>query len=182
MRSSCPVQRFLAFGTSASFLGQRMAPHRILLGRVGGVLIIVFGVFMLGIWRPFALQRDYRALLGRASQSGPLLLGVAFEFGWSPCIGPILGSILTLTAASQRLGTGVALLAVYSVGLAIPFMLLALFWQRLNMRAFSKYTHLLEWAGGVLLITVGTLMVSREFTRLAGIALQLMPSWLQGRI
>ncbi len=75
---------------------------------------------MLGIWRPFALQRDYRTLLGTFGQSGPLLLGAAFGFGWSPCIGPILGSILTLAAASQSLGTGVALLAAYSVGLA-PF-------------------------------------------------------------
>jgi len=173
---------FVALGASASFLGQWLAPHKILLGRLGGVLIIVFGVFMLGIWRPFAMQRDYRALLGRAGRSGPLLLGVAFGFGWSPCIGPILGSILTLAAASQSLGTGVALLAVYSVGLAIPFMLLAFFWQRLNTRALSRYTHLLERAGGALLVTVGVLMVTGEFTRLAGIALQLMPNWLQGRI
>ena len=173
---------FLALGASASFLGQWLAPHKILLGRLGGALIIVFGIFMLGIWRPFAMQRDYRTLLGRFGRSGPLLLGVAFGFGWSPCIGPILGSILTLAAASQSLGTGVSLLAVYSVGLAIPFMLLALFWQRLNTSALSEYTHVLERAGGALLITVGLLMVSGEFTRLSGIALQLMPGWLQGRI
>jgi len=111
---------FLVLGASASFLGQWLVPRKILLGRVGGLLIIIFGVFMLGIWRPFALQRDYRTLLGTFGQSGPLLLGAAFGFGWSPCIGPILGSILTLAAASQSLGTGVALLAAYSVGLA-PF-------------------------------------------------------------
>jgi len=173
---------FLAFGASASFLGQWLAPHKILLGRLGGLLIVVFGVFMLGVWRPFAMQRDYRSLLGRFGKSGPLLLGVAFGFGWSPCIGPILGSILTLAATSQSLGTGVALLALYSVGLAVPFLLLALFWQRLNMRALAQYTHLLERAGGGLLVLVGLLMATGEFTRLAGIALQLMPAWLQGRL
>lgn len=173
---------FLALGATASYLGGLLAPHKLLLGRVGGVLIVAFGLFMLGLPRPRALMRDYRGGLTSAGSSGPFALGVAFGFGWSPCIGPVLGSILALAASSQRLSVGVSLLLAYALGLAVPFVLIALFWQRLNLRGLSRYAPVAERAGGVMLLAVGALMMTGQFTRLAGVALQLMPSWLQGRL
>ncbi|PTA66761.1 cytochrome c biogenesis CcdA family protein [Deinococcus arcticus] len=173
---------FLALGASASYLGAWLAPHKILLGRLGGVMMVIFGLFMLGLIRPQFLMRDYRRGLGPGRASGPLALGVAFGFGWSPCIGPVLGSVLALAASSTSLPTGVALLGAYSLGLAVPFMLIALLWQRVNLRALNRHSVAMERLGGVVLVMMGVLMVTGQFTRLASFALQVMPTWLQGRL
>lgn len=173
---------FLALGATASTLGAILAPHKIVLGRAGGVLMIVFGLFMLGLHRPRLLERDYRNGLAPGKASGPLILGVAFGFGWSPCIGPILGSVLALAASSANLSTGVSLLGAYSLGLAVPFVLIALLWQRMNLRVLQRYSVHVERVGGLILVATGLLMVTDQFTRLASLTLQLMPSWLQGRL
>ncbi|MBZ9715696.1 cytochrome c biogenesis CcdA family protein [Deinococcus multiflagellatus] len=173
---------FLALGATASTLGAYLAPHKIVLGRAGGVVMIVFGLFMLGLVRLPLLERDYRSGLAPGKTSGPLILGVAFGFGWSPCIGPVLGSVLGLAASSASLSTGVTLLGAYSLGLAVPFILIALLWQRVNLRALQRYSVGVERVGGVILVATGFLMVSDQFTRLASLTLQLMPSWLQGRL
>ncbi len=173
---------FLALGATASSLGAWLAPHKVLLGRLGGVMMVVFGLFMLGLIRPQFLMRDYRSGLGPGRASGPLALGMAFGFGWSPCIGPVLGSVLALAASSSNLPTGVALLGAYSLGLAVPFVLIAVLWQRINLRALNRHSVTLERLGGVVLMTMGMLMVTGQFTRLASLAIQVMPAWLQGRL
>lgn len=168
---------FIALGATASTLGAVLAPHKILLGQVAGVLIIFFGLVMLGAVRPLLLMRDTRALAD-AGGYGPVALGAAFAFGWSPCLGPTLGSILGLAASSASLSSGVGLLAAYTLGLAAPFLLAALLWHRLNLRRLNRYAGIFEKVGGAILVAVGVLMVSGQFTRLATFFSQVMPAWL----
>lgn len=169
---------FIALGATASALGSVLAPHKILLGRVAGVLIVFFGLSMLGLFRLRVMMRDTRGLAS-ADKYGPVALGAAFAFGWSPCLGPVLGSILGLAASSASLGSGVGLLSVYTLGLAVPFLLAALLWERLGLRRLNRYTPVFEKIGGGVLVLVGVLMASGEFTRLAGYAYAILPGWLQ---
>lgn len=169
---------FIALGATASALGAVLAPHKILLGRIAGVLIVFFGLSMLGLFRMKVMMRDTRGLAS-ADKYGPVALGAAFAFGWSPCLGPVLGSILGLAASSASLGSGVGLLAVYTLGLAVPFLLAALLWERLGLRRLNRFAPVFEKIGGGVLVIVGLLMASGEFTRLAGYAYAILPSWLQ---
>ncbi|WP_424949915.1 cytochrome c biogenesis CcdA family protein [Deinococcus sp.] len=169
---------FIALGATASALGSLLAPHKILLGRVAGVLIVFFGLSMLGLFRLPFMMRDTRGLAS-ADRYGPIALGAAFAFGWSPCLGPVLGSILGLAASSASLGSGVGLLAVYTLGLAVPFLLAAVLWERLGLRRLNRFTGTFEKIGGAVLVLVGVLMVSGEFTRLAGYAFNILPGWLR---
>ncbi|WP_102125127.1 cytochrome c biogenesis CcdA family protein [Deinococcus planocerae] len=169
---------FIALGATASSLGALLAPHKILLGRVAAALIIFFGLVMLGVIRLPVLMRDTRALAG-AGGYGPVALGAAFAFGWSPCLGPALGSILGLAASSASLSTGVGLLAAYTLGLAVPFLLAALLWDRLNLRRLNRYAGVFEKVGGVVLVLVGVLMLTGQFTRLATFFYEVMPAWLR---
>ena len=169
---------FIALGATASALGSLLAPHKILLGRIAGVLIVFFGLSMLGLFRLRVMMRDTRGLAS-ADKYGPVALGAAFAFGWSPCLGPVLGSILGLAASSASLGSGVGLLSVYTLGLAVPFLLAALLWERLGLRRLNRFAPVFEKVGGGVLVLVGLLMASGEFTRLAGYAYAVLPSWLQ---
>lgn len=169
---------FIALGATASSLGALLAPHKILLGRLAGVLIIFFGLVMLGAVRLPFLMRDTRALAD-AGGYGPVALGAAFAFGWSPCLGPALGSILGLAASSASLATGVGLLAVYTLGLAVPFLLAALLWHRVNLRRLNRYAGMFERVGGAVLVAVGLLMMTGQFTRLASFFYEVMPAWLR---
>ncbi|WP_019585758.1 cytochrome c biogenesis CcdA family protein [Deinococcus apachensis] len=168
---------FIALGATASSLGAVLAPHKILLGQVAGLLIVLFGLVMLGVIRLPFLMRDTRAL-ANAGGYGPVALGAAFAFGWSPCLGPTLGSILGLAASSANLSTGVGLLAIYTLGLAVPFLLAALLWDRLNLRRLNRYAGVFEKVGGAVLVLVGLLMVTGQFTRLASFFSEIMPVWL----
>src|SRR6266700_7842293 len=120
---------FVILGASATALGQLLISYRYELNLLGGAVVIGFGLFTLGLLRPSWLQRELRpdtaATGGRPG--GAYLLGMAFAFGWSPCIGPILGTVLTVGAASATVGKGVALLAAYSLGLGVPFVAAAAF-------------------------------------------------------
>lgn len=169
---------FIALGATASSLGAVLAPHKILLGRAAAVLIVFFGLVMLGVIRLPLLMRDTRALAG-AGGYGPVALGAAFAFGWSPCLGPALGSILGLAASSASLGTGVSLLGAYTLGLAVPFLLAALLWDRLNLRRLNRYAGVFERVGGAVLVAVGVLMLTGQFTRLATFFYEVMPAWLR---
>lgn len=169
---------FMALGATASTLGAVLAPHKILLGQIAAVLIVFFGLVMLGVIHLPFLMRDTRQLAD-AGGYGPVALGAAFAFGWSPCLGPALGSILGLAASSASLGTGVGLLAAYTVGLAIPFLLAALLWNRFNLRRLNKYAGIFEKAGGAILVIVGIMMLTGQFTRLATFFYQVMPEWLK---
>lgn len=169
---------FIALGATASSVGALLAPQKVLLGQISGALIVFFGLVMLGVVRFPWLMRDTRALAD-AGGYGPVTLGAAFAFGWSPCLGPALGSILGLAASSASLGQGVTLLAVYTLGLAVPFLLAALVWDRWNLRRLNRFAGVFEKVGGVVLIAVGTLMLTGQFTRLAAFFLEVTPEWLK---
>ncbi|MVN85516.1 cytochrome c biogenesis protein CcdA [Deinococcus sp. HMF7620] len=169
---------FIALGATASSLGALIAPHKALLGQLSALLILFFGLVMLGAVRLPLLMRDTRAL-ANAGGYGPVALGAAFAFGWSPCLGPTLGSVLGLAASSASLGSGVGLLAAYTLGLSVPFLLAALLWHRVNLRRMNRYAGIFERVGGALLVAMGLLMLSGQFTRLATFFYSVMPEWLR---
>ncbi len=179
---------FVAMGASASALGSVLREHRSVLMIVGGVLVIAFGLVMLGVIRLPFLYRDTRRPLGADANPqtpwGAVALGSAFAFAWTPCIGPVLGAILTIAGASGTLSTGVGLLAVYSLGLAVPFMLAAFAFEPfLRMsRSIRSYLPWFERAAGGLLVIVGIMMVTGTFTALNNLLLRLTPEWLFQRI
>lgn len=177
---------FLLMGASATYVGQLLRSHQELIARIGGVVIIFFGVYLLGVIPLQALSRERRFQFQRkpVGYAGTVAVGVAFGAGWVPCIGPILGAILTLAATRANVAEGVGLLGVYSAGLAIPFVLSAvaltafLAW----FQRFRRYLRYVEWAAGILLILVGLLLVSGKFTLLAGWLAKFTPEFLLERI
>jgi len=160
---------FIFFGTLAGILGQALVPFQIWLPRVGGVFVIIFGLFMLGVFKlPFLnterrIQAPKWLVIGRPSSS--LVIGGTFALGWTPCIGPILGSILLLAGSSQTAVEGTVLLAVFSLGLAIPFVLLALLYSKATVY-IEKISRHLRWVsivGGIFLIALGALLMTGNF-------------------
>jgi cytochrome c-type biogenesis protein len=159
---------FISFGASASALGLLLRSYRYEANLVAGTVVIAFGLFMLGLWRfvPW-LQRDLRLQLGLAGGNpyGSFMLGVAFAFGWTPCIGPILGAILAMTALDSTAG-GIGLLSAYSLGLGVPFLLTALFVDR----AANVFVRLrgagaaLQLVGGAVLVALGVAMMTDQLT------------------
>lgn len=167
---------FILLGASATALGRALNYYQVWLQRAGGVLIIAFGLICLGVVKAEWLTRDRRVHLEHKPVGflGSALVGIAFGAGWTPCIGPVLGAILGLAATSADLSRGMLLLAVYSAGLAVPFLLAAVAVERF-LDWFQRFRQYLPWVmrlSGALLILVGLLLLTGEFTRLAG--------WLQG--
>lgn len=162
---------FIAFGASATALGQLLISYRYEMNIVGGIIVIIFGLFMTGIVNLNLLQRDLRihaALPGGRALSA-YLLGLAFAFGWTPCIGPILGAILTVSATSGVIGSGTALLAIYSLGLGVPFLLAALFTDQFlhHAKRFRQHGPLIHRIAGGILILMGVAMVTGYLNRLS---------------
>ena len=172
---------FISFGAGASALGSVLLANKTLLAQIGGGLILVFGAILLVKERIPFLNREYRTDLGNASRFGLVALGAAFAAGWTPCIGPILGTILGIAASSANIGTGVGLLAVYAAGLAVPFLLAALAWDRISagFRRVARWVNLVEKISGVVLIAVGVLLLTDQFTVLNAQLQGLTPAWLQ---
>lgn len=163
---------FILLGASASAAGGLLQEYRIWLARLGGLLLLVFGLHMLGVFRIGALDRIARIDVGPARSFGPFSLfaiGVAFGAGWTPCIGPVLASILTLAAVTASLGQGMALLTVYSAGLAIPFLLATVMLDRFMARRsrFGAWMPWVERISAVLILAIGVLMVTGLFERLS---------------
>lgn len=160
---------FIAFGVLAGIAGQALAPYRIWMARIGGILVILFGLFMLGFFKLPFFQSDKRIpipkwlTLGRPSSS--LFIGGTFALGWTPCVGPILGSVLLLAGTSATAVQGGFLLAVFSLGLAIPFLIIALLFSRATryIDSISKYLKWVSIIGGVFLILLGALLVTDNF-------------------
>jgi cytochrome c-type biogenesis protein len=171
---------FISFGAGASALGSLMRQNKDLLGQIGGALIMIFGVIFLIKDRVPFLNQEYRADLGTASKFGLVALGAAFGAGWTPCIGPILGVILSIAGSSGNLGTGVGLLFIYSLGLAIPFLLAALAWDKIGSRfkAIGRYVGVVEKISGVLLILAGLLLVTGNYAELGRQLQAITPTWL----
>jgi cytochrome c-type biogenesis protein len=163
---------FIAMGASASAIGGWLHDYRDWIARIGGVLLLVMGVHMLGVLRIPALDRIVRpqvnAVGGARRPLGTLAVGMAFGAGWTPCIGPALASILTLAAATASMGQGILLLTIYSLGLAVPFLLGTVLIERLmrHRRGFGPWLPRLERISAVLIIAIGLLMVTGALTRL----------------
>ena len=155
---------FIALGASATALGQLFQSYRSEADLVAGAVIVLFGLHMTGLLKLGLLNRDFRFMPNpsQGTPFGALVLGAAFAFGWTPCIGPILGAILTMSAVSASVGGGVALLSIYSLGLAIPFILVAGFTGALagRVRKLGRIGHSLQIASGGILALVGVAMMT----------------------
>jgi len=163
---------FISLGAIATTLGQMTRQFYPILTRVAGVIIIVFGLHLTGLLKIKALYSDKRLheVKGGSSPWGAFVIGFAFAFGWTPCIGPILATILAFAASEDTVFRGVLLLTVYSLGLAVPFLLTSLGIDRFLSfyGRFRRHLHAVEVGSGVLLIVVGVLIVMRQFTVLSG--------------
>ncbi len=163
---------FIALGASATAVGNFLVAQRTIFNIVAGVVIIIFGLHLTGLVKIPLLYREARVATaaGQRGLTGAFLLGFAFAFGWTPCIGPILAGILALAATRGSVFQGMFLLAIYSAGLAIPFLLTGLgLTQFLKFYGgFRKHLQVVEVASGVLLIAIGTLIAFNRFTLLSG--------------
>ncbi|NOT26549.1 MAG: cytochrome c biogenesis protein CcdA [Acidobacteria bacterium] len=162
---------FVSLGASASFIGQFLMSRLTILGKIAGAIIIVFGLHTMGVFRIEWLYQDKRVQTNRrpAGFFGAMLVGIAFAFGWTPCIGPILAGILAIAAAQDTVGDGVRLLLAYSLGLGVPFFATALAINRFFV-AFAKirrHYHKIEVVSGVLLVLIGVLIFTNRFTIIA---------------
>ena len=177
---------FLALGATATVLGRMLHQHRDWVGRIGGILVIVFGLYLLGVFNIGAFARERRVHIATKPLGyfGTVLVGMAFAAGWTPCIGPILGGVLTYTASSADLNRGLLLLLAYSLGLAVPFLLAALMIERF-IELFQRYRGALVWmtrGSGVLLIGIGLLMITGSMTVLTSWLQQWTPEFLRSRL
>jgi cytochrome c-type biogenesis protein len=163
---------FIMLGAVATTLGQVTRQYYRLLSQIAGVVIIIFGLHLTGIFKIKALYADKRMhqVKGGSSPWGAFVVGFAFAFGWTPCIGPILATILAFAAAEQTVTKGTLLLAIYSLGLAVPFLLTSLGIDRfLKFYArFRRHLHTIEVISGVLLIGIGVLILAHRLTMLSG--------------
>ena len=171
---------FVALGASATALGSALLSYKLQLGVIAGVIVILFGLHLLGLTPLRLMNQEARLHLevGRGRALSALLLGIAFAFGWTPCIGPVLGAILTLSASTADVAKGSLLLAVYSLGLGLPFLLAALFTGTLlaRMRALGRAGRNLQRAAGGLLVAMGVLMVTGQLETLAYWLLETFPA------
>ena len=177
---------FMILGASASFLGQFLRVYEVWIARVGGVIIILLGLHLAGAFRLAPLLRERRIHLHDkpAGYLGTLGVGAAFGAGWTPCIGPVLGAILTYAASQDQFWSGVFLLAVYSAGLAIPFLLSALALDAF-LKAFSRFRRLLpviQVGSGILLVILGVLLLTGSFTILSSFLTRFTPEFILDRI
>jgi cytochrome c-type biogenesis protein len=177
---------FIALGATASLLGALLVRAQVWIARAGGVLVIGFGLYLLGVVRPAFLMRERKLELAHKPLGyvGSAIVGVTFGAAWTPCIGPILGAILTLAAAQASVGRGTALLTAYALGLAIPFLITAVALERF-LAWFQRFRPYLAWVdrvAGALLIALGVLLVTDRFTLLASWLQGLTPGFLRSRL
>jgi len=161
---------FIALGASATGIGQLLVARKQILYKIAGIVIIVFGLHVLGIFKISALYQDKRFHDVQKPRSawGVLLFGLVFAFGWTPCIGPILAGILGIAASQETVMEGVLLLSIYSLGLAVPFLLTSLGLNRFLSfyGRFKRHFRALEIVSGVMVVAIGLLIVTDSLTRL----------------
>ncbi len=153
---------FIAGGATAFALGSAISGHKDILMRLAGEVIILLGLYMIGVLRIGALDREWRFQGGKGgSITGAFLLGMAFAFGWSPCLGPIVGTMLTMASEQETVFQAIGLMILYSIGLAVPFLLTGLamdtFFKLFDR--IKKHLHKIEIGAGVILIILGNLML-----------------------
>lgn len=171
---------FLLLGFTASAFGAFFLQNQVLLAQISGVVVIVFGLHFVGLFRIPFLDQEARLDAGDTGGSafGAYILGLAFAFGWTPCIGPQLGAILSLAASEASVARGTMLLGVYALGLGIPFLLAAMFLSRAMglMNRIKRHMKLIERLMGGLLILVGLALVTGAFTSLSFWLLETFPA------
>jgi cytochrome c-type biogenesis protein len=159
---------FVALGASASAIGKFLFRNSNILGKIAGVLVIIFGLHTMGVFRIPFLETEKRLQAGSKPKSlmGAVMVGMAFGFGWTPCIGPILSGILVLAGSQDTVWQGVVLLAVYSMGLGIPFLLTSLAINKFFAASgrIRRHYHKIEIASGALLVGIGVLLFTDQMT------------------
>lgn len=177
---------FVSLGASFSAAGQFLLDYREWIRTAGGLLIIIFGLYIAGVLRIGILgrTRQIRVTAKPVGYIGSVAVGITFAIGWTPCVGPILGSILSLAGTADTVQTGIRLLLAYSAGLALPFFLSSLALGGF-LKFFKRYRvamPIVECAAGVLLVLVGLLVVTNYFVLLNSYAISLTPEWLLKRL
>ena len=159
---------FIALGASATAIGKFLFAKLPLLSKIAGVILIIFGLHTMGVFRLAFLETEKRVHSQRkpAGPLGAMLVGVAFAFGWTPCIGPILGGILAIAGSRNSVNEGITLLAVYSLGLGIPFLLTSLAINQFfgAAKKIRRYYHAIELTSGALLVVIGLLIMTGQLT------------------
>ncbi|MHB9154227.1 MAG: cytochrome c biogenesis CcdA family protein [Endomicrobiales bacterium] len=163
---------FVLLGASASFLGSLLFEKKEFLRYAGGAVVILFGLHVAGVIRIPFLYHEKKMKIGKLhlGHAGPFLIGIAFAVGWTPCVGPILSSLLILASTQETVYRGILLLSVYSLGMGIPFLLTALFING-TLRLFSrvkKYYRFIEVFSGAVLVAVGLLLITDSFKLVSG--------------
>ena len=164
---------FILFGVATSTVGRFLVQSRDAITRLNGIVVIIFGLHMMGVLRVPILDYDTRVQQApdrrRFGYLSSALMGVFFSAGWSPCVGPVLGAILTFALNGGSISTGISLLTAYSAGLAIPFLIAALGigWITLTIKKYSHVMHYVEVAMGIVLVVVGYLLNSGTFALIA---------------
>ena len=171
---------FILLGASATALGQVLLSYRYEANLAGGALVILFGLLMTGLLRPGWFQRELRVHtdLSGGRPFAAYVLGLAFAFGWTPCIGPVLGAILTISASTATAANGIALLGVYSLGLGVPFLLSAVFADQAlaRLRSMRGLGRHLQRGAGLVLVAMGMFMISGRMTDVSVWFLQTFPA------
>ena len=163
---------FITLGVASAAFGRLLFDMRFVLEKVGGIVVIIFGLHMIGVFRIPFLEYDTRVQKMPDRKWGYLssfMMGIFFSAGWAPCVGPVLGAILTLALNGGSIATGVKLLSAYSMGLAIPFLIAALGvgWVTLTLRKYGKAMHYIEIGMGVILVILGVMLFGGVFERIA---------------
>ncbi len=171
---------FLLLGFTASAFGAFFLQNQVLFSQISGAIVMIFGLHFVGLFRIPFLEREARLDAGDRGGSafGAYVLGLAFAFGWTPCIGPQLGAILTIAASEASVGRGTFLLGIYAAGLGLPFLLAAMFMSRAMgfMNRLKRHMGLIEKSMGVLLLIVGLAMLTGAFTRFSWWLLEQFPA------
>ena len=171
---------FLLLGFTASALGAFFLQNQVMFTRISGVVVIIFGLHFLSVFRIPFLDREARIETGQEGGSafGAYILGLAFAFGWTPCIGPQLGAILSLAASEASVARGTLLLGVYALGLGVPFLLAAIFLTRAMgiMNRMKRHMALIEKVMGVLLLVVGLALLTGAFSAFSFWLLETFPA------
>jgi cytochrome c-type biogenesis protein len=172
---------FIALGASATAIGTLLMEHLQLLGKIAGVVIILFGLHMMGVLKIGLLYKEKRVQTNKkpAGFLGAILVGMAFAFGWTPCIAPILSAILVVAATQETVGEGVALLAAYSAGLGVPFIATSFAINQFLAASarIRKHYHTIEVVSGLLMVIVGVLIFTNKFTVIAQLLTPYLPAF-----